>query len=749
MIESTRILTGFCLCVAGVAAFAFPDPARAAEGEPRAGGIVRAGKGSYTLTPPPGMKLPPREIFRTAAVAGPMPTTDWWSSAAWEAFSANQFAHPLGVRATAEGLQVSYPGARIRVTPKHVFAGMTRDLVLGHSKADEFPDARVDGFSDWFVSLLFVRGDARMRVTYGHGSPFVFARFSGGGAAIRFGDAPRIWSGSAKTPSLGVTVGDRHYGLFGPAGSTWRGLEGRTFVNEAGGKDYFSLALLPDANPETLDLFRRHAHAHVTDTRVAWKYVSAKGIVETTFTFRTERHEGEERRTIFALYPHQWLGTPGESLPFTYASIRGPMKVRAGDRFTTVHRFPGVLPALPGPGRCDRERLRAYVNEAARAPVPDPADTYWQGKALGTMANLIPIAEQSAGDDVAAGLREALEARLETWLTAPSGAPKQERYFFLDRTWGTLIGQRPSFGSSDQLNDHHFHYGYFIRAAAEVARSDRAWAAESAWGAMVKLLIRDIAGPDREDPAFPFLRCFDPYAGHSWASGHARFGDGNNQESSSEAMNAWTGIILWGEATGDRALRDLGIYLYATELAAAEAYWFDVEDRFLPDGFEPSCAALIWGGKTDYATWFSGEPEHTHGIILLPIQSGSLYLGLRPEYVTRNLASLAKLRGSDRWKDWHETLWPYEALADADAAMRRFEAEPKRLSPQARAFVYHWIGALQALGPVDRSVFADHPTAIAFARGRVAWNMTARPVTVRFSDGTSVPVAPGRFVIRS
>jgi len=62
-----------------------------------------------------------------------------------------------------------------------------------------------------------------------------------------------------------------------------------------------------------------------------------------------------------------------------------------------------------------------------------------------------------------------------------------------------------------------------------------------------------------DDPRFPFLAQLRiPYAGHSWACGHARFGDGNNQESSSEAMNAWCGLILWGTATGDTALRDLG-----------------------------------------------------------------------------------------------------------------------------------------------------------------------------------------------
>ncbi len=52
-----------------------------------ADGTVRVGRGSYTLTPPVGMKLPPETIVRTRNVVGPMQTTDWWSSLAWERYS--------------------------------------------------------------------------------------------------------------------------------------------------------------------------------------------------------------------------------------------------------------------------------------------------------------------------------------------------------------------------------------------------------------------------------------------------------------------------------------------------------------------------------------------------------------------------------------------------------------------------------------------------------------------------------------
>ena len=61
-----------------------------------------------------------------------------------------------------------------------------------------------------------------------------------------------------------------------------------------------------------------------------------------------------------------------------------------------------------------------------------------------------------------------IKDRLENWFTASEG--EKEPLFYYNRKWGSLIGCRPSYGSDSQLNDHHFHYGYFIRAAAEVAR---------------------------------------------------------------------------------------------------------------------------------------------------------------------------------------------------------------------------------------------------------------------------------------
>jgi endo-1,3(4)-beta-glucanase len=86
----------------------------------------------------------------------------------------------------------------------------------------------------------------------------------------------------------------------------------------------------------------------------------------------------------------------------------------------------------------------------------------------------------------------------------------------------------------------HFHYGYFVYAAAAVARNDTEWLKGSADGAtstrldFFLSLVRDVANPSAADPYFPSWRYFDWYEGHSWAAGLFCFGDAKNQESTSE-----------------------------------------------------------------------------------------------------------------------------------------------------------------------------------------------------------------------
>ena len=127
-----------------------------------------------------------------------------------------------------------------------------------------------------------------------------------------------------------------------------------------------------------------------------------------------------------------------------------------------------------------------------------------------------------------------------------------------------------NFSGSDEFNDHHFHYGYFIYAAAILAQYDADFLSAHKDG--INLLVADIANY-KTGEELPLRRAYDPYAGHSWASGAAPFSDGNNQESSSEAINAWTGVALWGEVSGNDALEMQAGWLLSNEALTAQRYW--------------------------------------------------------------------------------------------------------------------------------------------------------------------------------
>ncbi|MBU5445214.1 glycosyl hydrolase [Paenibacillus sp. MSJ-34] len=716
-------------------------------------GEVSLGAGSYSTALPPGASAPQSQIYKTGNVTGKMQTNDWWSSLAWVPFSEAQYPHPLAVKHQAEGMRIYYPGNRITSNSACICGWMNdiHDFVVGHSAVGTFPDAKVDGFSDWFVRALYQSGGNSMNVSYGHGSPYVYFTFNGGSPKLAFAETPSVWSGNSSTPVLGVTIAGAHYGLFGASGSTWSGIGSKTLTNN--GSAYFSVAVLPDASSATLNKFAQYAYSHVTNTQINYSYNAASGTVTTTFTYSTQAKQGTQTGTLFALYPHQWKYTSAPLLSYTYNTVNGQMKVGEGGSFQTAVKFTGVLPSLPDMGTYNRTTLQQYIDQAESETYTGAQDTYWVGKRLGKLASLAPIADQ-LGDTAAANkFRGEIRQTLERWLKASdsSGNMKSQNLFYYDNNWGTAIGYPDSYGSAAELNDHHFHYGYFVKAAAELARVDKSWADN--WGPMVNLLIRDMANWNRSDTMFPYMRNFDPYAGHSWASGHAKFGDGNNNESSSEGMNAWAGMILWGEATGNTAIRDAGIYLYATEMQAINEYWFDVSGSNFPAGFTRSTASMVWGGKTvGDATWWTANPEEVHGINWLPITGASLYLTHHPNYAAENYNALVAENGGTNFDPWEDLIYQYRAISNITEAKNFWNARGAVLTPEAgnsKAMAYHWIYNLDALGNADPTVTADYPIYAVFKKGGVktyvVYNMTSQARTVTFSDGHVVTVPAHSF----
>jgi endoglucanase Acf2 len=564
--------------------------------------------------------------------------------------------------------------------------------------------------------------------------------------------------------SVGVTVNRTHYGLFAPGGATWlpAGSDVDELSSSLGGKSYFSIAVLPDNRPETIKWFQDRAFAFVRDTNIEYRYDARSSSVKTVFSITKETMEGQQTELPIALYRHQHLNLVDREplTEFEFAGPRGNMKVLSGESFTTSTKFLGVLPSLPVPESSKAilgPMVEAYFEElSARERTFERDDTYWNGKEFGKISEVIQIATQIGKDKICEQLVKLLQRRLESWFDAAD----TERFFYYDKTWNTLIGYPDSYGSADTLNDHHFHYSYFIKAAATIAQYDPDWVRAENYGGMIDLLIRNCATGERGDPLFPWMRFFDPYAGHSWASGNAAFASGNNQESSSESMNFATALILYGEAIGDERIRDLGVYWHATEAEAIKHYWFDNDGEVFPTGFGAPCVGMVWGDGGTYGTWWTANPEEIHGINFLPLTGGSLYLARDPDYVKRNFESM--LAANERFHNagfegdplkptaWQDITYEYLALADPADAARRYQVnglETNSEFGETKAHTHQWIAALTWLGRYDASVQANWPTAVAFnkqgKRAYVVYNGGQNSQPVKFTDGVKFDVPVG------
>lgn len=708
---------------------------------------VTVGKGSYSTSLPPGEVGPQTfngvNVFPKVSSTFSLPaqTNDFWSSLIYPFFNDPHsnvlYAHPLNVKAKSNGLEMGYSTTPIFPAADYLFP-FSKQITVGIEGLNA-SETTTDSYGDWTVTALWENGDKVMKATLGHGLPFVYFAMSGGNASITTEGSATVWSNTDGV--LGITIDGKHYGIFAPSGSTWSGTG--TFVSSLNGKDYLSVALLPDNSTEILELFRKHAYAFVTNSLVSWEYKENSAELTTTYSYETELKEsinGNVDQTLTALYRHQWLYVQENITDHTYISPNGDMKLFEGSTFTTKLTFSGVVPSLPNQGDYNPEELLSMVQSVASEALP-AGPSYENGKAMGRFAQLVHIADQLGATEERDYFLDKMKIRLEDWFTAGG-----EQEYSYNASWDVLTGYPSGFGADNQVNDHHFHSSYAILSAATVAQFDSAWASQENWGGMVNLLIKDANNWDRTDTQFPFLRSHDAYAGHSWAAGHGDFGDGNNQESSSESMNFATAAFLWGSVTNQKEIRDLGIFLHTNETTAVEQYWFDVDNEVFPEEYPHVAIGMVWGGKGVHSTWFGADPEFIHGINLLPITSGSLYLGRHPEHVIANFNEVVSERNGEP-KLWKDIFWQYLALADPNWALSKYYADPtyEPFDGESRAHTLHWLHNLKKMGQMDTSVTADIPSYTVFkndanTKTYIAYNPESSSKTVTFSDGFSMEV---------
>lgn len=158
-------------------------------------------------------------------------------------------------------------------------------------------------------------------------------------------------------------------------------------------------------------------------------------------------------------------------------------------------------------------------------------DTYFSGKLLARLARILLVSDD-VGLRHSEGFSDALDhlrSGVEIWLNGSA-----QSMFLYDQSWGglvmcgcdyayenhvgfcrnqfpncpALVDQGQNFGAGF-YNDHHYHFGYHIYAAAVLSKYDPAWGRK--FHQHVLLLIRDIANPSDDDEYFPVWRHKDWY----------------------------------------------------------------------------------------------------------------------------------------------------------------------------------------------------------------------------------------------
>ncbi|CAK0889304.1 unnamed protein product, partial [Prorocentrum cordatum] len=325
-------------------------------------------------------------------------------------------------------------------------------------------------------------------------------------------------------------------------------------------------------------------------------------------------------------------------------------------------------------------------------------DTYFAGKMLARLARLVAVSDElgDAGRPYFEALLDRLSERLQVWLGPGAEAP-----FLYDSSWGGLVscgcasgagaGGRYCAGSAEApetceglrdpglnfgngfYNDHHFHYGYFVYAAAVVARHRPEW--ERRWRLQIEALVRDYGNPTATDGGFPLARHMEWFMGFSWASGvSGPFFNGRSQDTSSEAVHAYYALYVYGASVDTplaRELRGFGRLLAAMEAHAARTYRFPrARSSVYGDMFGEGTVGTLWEHQAVFQSRFGGAQFSAIGMQLLPFTPMTESL-LQEEWILEHLDGYKTACASDpacEATGWRWAVCLSEAVVDPSAA---------------------------------------------------------------------------------
>jgi endo-1,3(4)-beta-glucanase len=348
---------------------------------------------------------------------------------------------------------------------------------------------------------------------------------------------------------------------------------GNSLVGNSKFSGYIQIAKIPTGDPTSEYTYDTYAGVYVTGMKLFGSTSGSTGTYGYKFTTA-----GRSSSSVlhFALPHHMdsFDATTQNTATSIYlqSTSMGKMRAYTASQWTMAETLPNDITFLPGGTSVSSFSSKAIsaIRAAAQADVQQDVSSqtnldsqYFAGKALAKYAEICLVANDLLKDS---SLTATCVAKLKTAI-AVFAKNQQSVPLAYETSWKGLVSTAgfadagADFGNT-YYNDHHYHYGYFIHAAAILAHIDPSWLTTSNVD-YVNALVRDVANPSDSDPYFPVFRSFDWFVGHSWSKGIFASADGKDEESGSEDYNFAYAMKLWGIVTKNTAMHARGNIMLA------------------------------------------------------------------------------------------------------------------------------------------------------------------------------------------
>lgn len=590
-----------------------------------------------------------------------------------------EYIHPYLVKSSASSLSLSYPSRFSNSA--FIYQIFTADFTVSATNNNN-PDRNrphvISSFDDLSVTLDLP--SANLRFFLVRGSPFLTAAVYPG-ASISISTIHAILHFSSNSSFTKYTIklnNNQTWLLYTSSPITFT--HDLSLITSGEFTGIIRLAVLPGSDPNYESILDRFSSCYP---------ISGEAVFTKSFCLEYKWEKKGWGDLLLLAHPLHLKLLSAEECgitilnDFRYKSIDGELVGVVGDSWAlktapvpvTWHSIRGIKED------CYPEIVSALfkdVEELNTNPISTNS-SYFYGKSIARAARLALIAEEVSALELIPQIKNFLRNTIEPWLDGTFNG----NGFLYDDKWGGLVTKQGSLDSGADFgfgiyNDHHYHLGYFLYAISVLVKIDPSWGRK--YRPQAYSLMADFMTLSKKKTSnYPRLRCFDLWKLHSWAGGLTEFADGRNQESTSEAVNAYYSAALMGLAYGDTQLASLGSTLAAFEIHSAQTWWHVKEgDNMYEADFtkENRVVGVLWANKRDSGLWFAPPDwkECRLGIQVLPLLpiTEVLFSNMKfvRELVNWVLPSLGRDGVGEGWKGF---VYALEGIYDKESAVENMK----------------------------------------------------------------------------